>query len=83
MNIWLWAAAALLVCIIPCGIVCVRGKMMERFSGLQGAQILSVLVILTMAEGYGRVIYFDLALVMAVLSLAAALVFVRFLERWL
>jgi multicomponent Na+:H+ antiporter subunit F len=83
MNIWLIASAILLLCMLPCGWLCLRGSVMERFAALQMSQVLAVLVLLLLAEGYRRAIYFDLALVMAVLSFASGLVYVRFLERWL
>jgi multicomponent Na+:H+ antiporter subunit F len=36
-----------------------------------------------LAEGFGRLPFFDLALTLALLSFAGGLVFARFLERWL
>ncbi len=81
--IWLIAAAAILLGLAPCCIVVLRGRMMERFVGLQLAQVIVVITMIMMAVGYGRSIYLDVALVMAVLALASGLVFVRFLERWL
>lgn len=83
MNFWLISATVLLVCLAPCGWICMRGAIMERFAALQMAQIVTVLILLLLAEGYSRAIYFDLALVMAVLAFASGLVYVRFLERWL
>jgi multicomponent Na+:H+ antiporter subunit F len=83
MNQWLWVALLLLAAVIPCGIVCLRGKVMERLAALQGAQILVVFVLLMLAKGYGREIYYDAAVILALLNLAAGLVFIRFLERWL
>ncbi len=83
MNLWLTFATVLLISSILTLVGCLRGKIMERFVSLQMAQVLAVLTILLMAEGFGRDIYFDLALTMAVLSFAASLVFVRFIERWL
>lgn len=83
MNIWLMAALIILLCLIPCGWVCFRGSVMERFAALQMAQLLAVIVMLLMAEGYQRSIYFDLALVLGSLSFASGLVYIRFLERWL
>lgn len=83
MNLWLIAALVLLLLMAPCGWLCCKGKIMERFVALQMAQILSVLTLLLLAEGYGRGIYFDLALVLATLSFASGLVYIRFLERWL
>lgn len=83
MNLWLWFAGLLLPALIPCGIVLLRGQILERFVALQMAQIVTVLAMLLLAEGYHRDIYFDMALVLAVLAFPAGLVFVRFLERWL
>jgi multicomponent Na+:H+ antiporter subunit F len=83
MNLWLISAAILLLCMVPCGWICMTGAVMERFAALQMGQILTVLILLLLAEGYSRAIYFDLSLVLAVLSFASGLVYVRFLERWL
>ncbi len=81
--IWLAAASAMLLALVPCCAVVLRGRMMERFVGLQLSQVIVVLTMVMMAVGYGRSVYLDVALVMAVLALASGLVFVRFLERWL
>jgi multicomponent Na+:H+ antiporter subunit F len=83
MNLWLLASAIILLCLVPCGWVCFRGSVMERFAALQMGQVLTVIVLLLMAEGYQRSIYFDLALVLGSLSFASGLVYIRFLERWL
>jgi multicomponent Na+:H+ antiporter subunit F len=81
--IWLTAATAMLLGLAPCCLVVLSGRMMERFVALQLAQVIVVFTMVMMAVGYGRSIYLDVALVMAVLALASGLVFVRFLERWL
>ena len=83
MNLWLFFATVILLAIVPCLWLSLRGKIMECFVALQMAQVLTVLVLLLLAEGYQRDIYFDVVLVLAVLSLASGLVYVRFLERWL
>jgi multicomponent Na+:H+ antiporter subunit F len=83
MNIWLWGATVLLVALVPCAVVIVRGTMLEALVGLEMASVLNTLVLLLLAEGYHRQPFFDLALVLALLSLAGGLVFARMLERWL
>lgn len=83
MNAWNFAACGLLLTMIPCLWACLTGTNMERLLGLQLGQIIGVLILVALSEGYGRDIYLDAALVLAVLSLASALVFIRFLERWL
>lgn len=83
MNLWLVSATLLVLLMLPCGWLCYRGSLLERFAALQMAQLFAVLIVLLLAEGYRRAIYFDLSLVLAVLSLASGLVYLRFLERWL
>jgi multicomponent Na+:H+ antiporter subunit F len=83
MTPWLTAAAAMLVRLVPCCIVVLRARIMERLVALQLAQIIVVLAMIMMAVGSGRSVYLDIPLAMSVLSLASGLVYVRFLERWL
>ncbi|MGH9397327.1 MAG: monovalent cation/H+ antiporter complex subunit F [Terriglobia bacterium] len=83
MNIWLLAATVLLVSLIPCGILCLRGDPMDRLVGLETAGIIDTLILLLLAEGFHRSPFYDLALALALLSFAGGLVFTRFLERWL
>ena len=83
MNPWLLAAVVLLIGLVPCAIVCLRGSPMERLVGLEMAGTVDTLLLLVLAEGYDQAIFFDLALVLAVLTFAGGLVFARFLERWL
>jgi multicomponent Na+:H+ antiporter subunit F len=45
---------------------------------------LVTVVLLLLAEGFHRSVYFELALVLAAMSFVGALVFVRFIgDRWL
>ena len=83
MNAWLVAAVALIVGLVPCAVVCFRGTPMERLVGLELAGTVDTLILLVLAEAYRQAIFFDLAVVLAVLSFAGGLVFARFLERWL
>lgn len=82
-DVWLLFAIIILLTMLPSLWVCLTGKVMERFVGLQMAQVQTVLVLLLCAEGYQRDIYFDVVLVLAVLTFASGLVYLRFLERWL
>jgi len=83
VTAWLLAAVALIVGLVPCAIVCYRGTPMERLVGLELAGTVDTLILLVLAEGYHQAIFFDLAVVLAVLSFAGGLVFARFMERWL
>lgn len=83
MNAWLLAATAFVFALVPCGIVCFRGTPMERLLGLEMAGILTSLILLLLAQGFGNPNFYDLGLTMALLAFGGSLVFVRFLERWL
>jgi multicomponent Na+:H+ antiporter subunit F len=90
MNVWTIAAFILLVALAPCGWVCLRGSpncpeedIMVRLMGLETAGTVDVLLLLVLAERSHRSPFFDLALMLALLTFAAGLVFARFLERWL
>jgi multicomponent Na+:H+ antiporter subunit F len=82
VNMWLIAASALLLGLVPCAVVMIRGSIVEALVGLQMAGLLQSVVLLVLAEGFHRPPFFDLALVLALLALAGGLVFARFLERW-
>lgn len=81
MNGFVAAAIAMLIALIPCGVVVVRGSAMEAVVAYEviGSVILMVLVLLS--EGFQRSGEFELPVLLAVLILGSGLVFVRFLER--
>jgi multisubunit Na+/H+ antiporter MnhF subunit len=83
VNAWLWAATVLAVAgLAPCLVVTVRSGALERLVGLELAGVVATVVLLLLAQGFGRSSYVDLALVLALLSFAGSLVFARFLQRW-
>jgi len=83
VNLWLWAAAGLLTCVIPCGIASFRGSAIERLVGLEMMGIVTTMFLLVMSEAMGNPNFYDLALTMSLLAFGAGIVFTRFLERWL
>ncbi len=83
MNMWLVAATALLLAFVPCGFVIVRGEALDRLVALELGSTLAVLVLMLVAQGFGRPTFYDLVLTLAALSLPAGLTFTRLLERWL
>ncbi len=83
MNGWMLAAAALLITLVPCGVVVLRGPAVSRLVALETANGIETLLLLVLAEAFGRSAFFDLALTLALLSFAGAMVFARFFERWL
>ena len=82
MTLWLTAAAVLLLGLIPCLGLAVRGEAVDGVIGLSAAGVVVTLVLLLLAVGFGRSIYGDVAVVAAALFLSGGLVFVQYLERW-
>jgi multicomponent Na+:H+ antiporter subunit F len=82
MNEWLIAATVLLVGIVPCLWVAMRGSIVSALAALELASTITTLVLVLIAQGFRRDPFMDLALVSSILSFAGALTFARFLERW-
>lgn len=83
MNMWLWAATTLMLCLVPCGIVCARAKTLDRLAAAEMVSVLAILIVVLLAKGYQRPSLYDLALALALLSYPGGLVFAHFLERFL
>ena len=83
MNGFVIAAIVMLMAVIPCGIVVVRGTAMEAVVAYEAISSIVVMVLVLLAEGFRRSGEFELPVQLAVLLFGSGLVFVRFLERWL
>jgi multisubunit Na+/H+ antiporter MnhF subunit len=83
MNAFVVAAIAMLIALIPCGIVVVRGDAMSAVVGFEAISSVVVIVLVLLAQGFDRTGEFELPVHVAVLLLGSGLVFVRFLERGL
>jgi multicomponent Na+:H+ antiporter subunit F len=83
MNEWLWAAAGVLLALVPAGIVCFRGKISDRLVGLEFASVLVTIELMLLVQGYDRGSFFDLPLTLAFLGFGGGMVFARFVQRWL
>ena len=77
------AAIAMLIGVIPCGVVLVRGKVMEAVVAYEFISSIAVMVLILLAQGFRRPAEFELPVLLAVLLFGSGLVFVRALERWL
>jgi multicomponent Na+:H+ antiporter subunit F len=82
VNVWLVAATVLLLGLVPCLIVAARGRHVEGLVALQLAGVIASLAILLLAVGFDRSIYADAAVLIAVLSFAGGMAFVRYIQRW-
>ncbi|MGH9103215.1 MAG: monovalent cation/H+ antiporter complex subunit F [Acidimicrobiales bacterium] len=83
MNGFVAAAVAMLLAVVPCTIVLVRGKLMEAVVAFEVISSVVVMVLVLLSQGFGRSGEFELPVVLAVLLFGSGLVFVRALERWL
>ena len=83
MNGFVVAAIVMLIGIVPCGIVVWRGTAMEALVGYEAISSIVVMVLVLLAEGFGRFGELELPIVLAVLLFGSGLVFVHALERWL
>jgi len=81
VNAYLVAATVLLVALAPCGLVAARSRPLDGLVALELGSALATLVLLLLAEGFHRSVYFSASLTLAVLSFTGGLVYARFLDR--
>jgi multisubunit Na+/H+ antiporter MnhF subunit len=77
------AAIAMLICIIPAGIVVARGDLPSAVVAYQFITAVMVMVLALLAQAFGRSSLFELPVLLALLMFGGGLVFVRAMERWL
>ena len=77
------AAIAMLVALIPAGIVLYRGDLVASVVAYEFITSVVVMVLALLAQGFQRPSLFELPVILAVLLYGSGLVFVRALERWL
>jgi len=83
MNNWLFAAAAVSACLVPCADMCLRGKPERRLVGLEMASLIVTIALVLFTVGFGRMPFIDMPLTLALMSFGGGLVFARFLEKHL
>lgn len=67
--------------LLPCLIGVCHGRPLERLSALETLSVVVAAALLLLAQAFGRPAYVDVALLVALLSLAGWLVFARFFGR--
>jgi multisubunit Na+/H+ antiporter MnhF subunit len=77
------AAIAMLVALVPAGVVMARGTLADAVVGFEFLTSVAVLIFALLAEGFKRPSLFEFPVLLAVLMLGSGLVFVRTLEGWL
>jgi len=83
MNPWLMATCGVGACLIPCAVVCLRGKPEWRLVGFEMTGIVVAILMALFVAGTNRLVFMDLPLTQALLSFGGGLVFARFLEKHL
>jgi multisubunit Na+/H+ antiporter MnhF subunit len=74
------AAIAMLACMLPAGIVLVRGDLGDAVVGYDFITGVAVMVFALLAEGFGRPGLFEFPVLLAVLLYGSGLVFARALQ---
>lgn len=82
-NPWFWAGAGVSATLIPCADMCLRGTPERRLVGMEMASLLITIAMVLFTEGFGRSIFIDIPLTLAIMSFGGGLVFARFLEKHL
>jgi multisubunit Na+/H+ antiporter MnhF subunit len=77
------AAIAMLIAIIPAGIVLCRDELGASVVAYQFITSVVVMVLALLAQGFQRSSEFELPVLLAVLMFGSGMVFVRAMERWL
>lgn len=83
MNVWQTATYAVAACLVPCAIMCLRGSPEKRMVGLEMSSVIVTFVLALFAVTTNRLVFMDLPLTLAILTLGGGLVFARFLEKHL
>lgn len=81
MSLWLAVGVALGVGVLACAAACLRDTAMAGVAAIQVAGSAAAIAFLVLAAGFDREAFADLGLVLAVLSFAGTLAFLRYLER--
>ena len=77
------AAIAMLISLIPAGVVVARGDLPSAVVAYQFITAVVVMVLALLAQAFQRSGLFELPVLLALLMFGSGLVFVRAMERWL
>ncbi len=77
------AAVAMLIALIPAGIVLARGELPEAVVAYEFITAVMVMVLALLAQAFQRSSLYELPVLLALLMFGGGLVFVRVMERWL
>jgi multisubunit Na+/H+ antiporter MnhF subunit len=81
VSLWLVSAAVLVAMLVPLAALAALGTPDDGLVALELASVLITVALLLMAEGLGRQILGDLAVILAVGAFAGSLAYAGLLER--
>jgi multisubunit Na+/H+ antiporter MnhF subunit len=81
MSLWLASAAVLVALLVPLAALAAFGTPDDGLVAFELASVLVTVALLLMAEGLGRQIFGDLAVILAVGAFAGSLAYAVLLER--
>jgi multicomponent Na+:H+ antiporter subunit F len=82
VNAFLIAATALLLGLIPCGLVCLRAPVIDCVVALEAAGAVMVTALICLAQGMNSPSAFNLPVVCALLVWVNGLIFARMVGRF-
>ena len=80
-TVWLSAALALTITLLPCGWVAFRRRAFDGLVAMELAGVLATLILVCLAVGFQRSSYAGVPLLAAFVTWVSGLVFVRFMDR--
>lgn len=81
MSTWLAGGVVLGLGLVPCALACLRTGAAGAVVALEVGGVVASLAFLVLSVAFGRQPFADLGLVLAVMSFAGALMFLRLIER--
>jgi len=81
VNAYLLAGTVLLAALFPLGLFAALAPPLDGLVAAQLGATVCTLVLLLLAEGFGRSVYFGVPLVLSVGSFVGSLTFARFFDR--
>ena len=81
MTAFMWASFGLLLCFVPLALVVLLGREIDGVVALELCGVVATLLLICLAQAFGRTAYFGVAVVCAVTSWIGGLVFARFFGR--
>lgn len=81
MSFWLVTSIVLVCGMVLCLVAAARGDELDGLPALSLAGVVALTALITLTEAFHRQPFIDLGVVLAALSLAGSLAFIRFMGR--